>query len=171
MAAHVPSISECQQALKDQGFDPGPIDNLGGHLTQAAILKFQAARGLPSTGQLDQQTVNALFPAPASNPLSNPIVQIGLELALPQLLKGIPMGNIFNVLSGAKTYITGVIMILVGAADYAGWNIPGTASWPAAGWIAAGVLAIAGRNAIATSVVSIIEKVGGVDTSKLPPAP
>ena len=171
MAAHVPSIAECQQALKDQGFDPGPIDNLGGHLTQAAILKFQAARGLPSTGKLDQQTVNALFPAPASNPLDNPLVKIGLELVLPAILKGTPMGNIFNVLSGAKTYLLGIAFIIVGACDYANWIIPGTGQFQPGAWVAVGLTLIAGRNALATSVIAILEKLEGIDTSKLPPAP
>ena len=70
----------------------------------------------------------------------------------------------------ALTLLLGSV-IAAGAADYAGWNIPGTASWPALGWIVAGAIAIAGRNALATSVVAIIEKLGNIDTSKLPPAP
>jgi peptidoglycan hydrolase-like protein with peptidoglycan-binding domain len=165
MAAHVPTIAECQAALKAAGFDPGPIDNLGGHLTQAAILKFQAARGLASTGQLDQQTINALFPAPpSSNPLSNPLVQIGLNILLSQILKGLPMGNLVNFAAGAKSFILGALMVGYGAAELLGWNIPEFGSTPPGALIAGGLALITLRlginNAMVTAVENLIAKIG-----------
>jgi peptidoglycan hydrolase-like protein with peptidoglycan-binding domain len=112
LTAHIPTIAECQQALLNAGFDPGPIDGLGGHLTQAAILKFQAARGIPSTGQLDQATVNALFPvtAPFKFDLSTLIGLIGpiLDLTKGKTLTSDQItGVVRAILAAVFGYITG----------------------------------------------------------------
>jgi hypothetical protein len=53
-------ISRIQEALKSQGHDPGPIDGRLGARTQDAIRAFQSSRGLPVTGQMDQQTMERL---------------------------------------------------------------------------------------------------------------
>ena len=39
-------VRRVQVALRDMGFDPGPIDNIFGSLTKAALRKFQATSGL-----------------------------------------------------------------------------------------------------------------------------
>jgi len=52
-------ITQLQKALRDKGFNPGPIDNVFGAKTKAALIKFQKANGLP-VGQLDTQTLEAL---------------------------------------------------------------------------------------------------------------
>jgi hypothetical protein len=54
------SIKNAQSALKRLGIDPGPIDNIYGRLTRAAILKFQRSQHLPATGFLDQETWSAI---------------------------------------------------------------------------------------------------------------
>jgi peptidoglycan hydrolase-like protein with peptidoglycan-binding domain len=62
-SAHVQSSSavrEAQQALKDKGFDTGPIDGVMGPKTSAALKEFQESQGLKTTGQLDAQTRSAL---------------------------------------------------------------------------------------------------------------
>lgn len=61
------TIPEVQQRLKDLGFDPGPIDGAAGTMTDAAVAKFQTSKGLPSTGTLDSNTLNALFPGPVTS--------------------------------------------------------------------------------------------------------
>ncbi|PYN05043.1 MAG: peptidoglycan-binding protein, partial [Candidatus Rokuibacteriota bacterium] len=45
-----------QQALKDQGHDPGDIDGIMGPKTQAALRDYQEKQGLKSTGRLDAET-------------------------------------------------------------------------------------------------------------------
>ena len=39
-----------QVGLRAHGFDPGPIDGVRGPLTSGALVQFQRARGLPTTG-------------------------------------------------------------------------------------------------------------------------
>ena len=39
-----------QQALKDRGYDPGPVDGIIGAGTKAALRRWQAANGLPADG-------------------------------------------------------------------------------------------------------------------------
>jgi len=53
-------VEEVQQALKQQGYDPGPIDGVLDAETQAAIESFQQSAGLAATGQLDEQTMAQL---------------------------------------------------------------------------------------------------------------
>jgi peptidoglycan hydrolase-like protein with peptidoglycan-binding domain len=53
-------IREVQEALRDEGHDPGPIDGIWGPETQAAVKDFQQANDLQVTGQLDKQTMEEL---------------------------------------------------------------------------------------------------------------
>jgi hypothetical protein len=57
-----------QQALKDKGFDPGPVDGVDGPQTRAALRQFQDKQNLKEDGRLGPQTRDALGlkPAPAS---------------------------------------------------------------------------------------------------------
>jgi hypothetical protein len=50
-------LRRVQQALKDQGQDPGPIDGVMGPRTREAVRQFQKANGLQATGTLDQTTM------------------------------------------------------------------------------------------------------------------
>lgn len=52
-------IIQIQEALKAKGYDPGPIDNVLGPQTRAALTKFQKDNNLP-IGRLDVGTLNAL---------------------------------------------------------------------------------------------------------------
>jgi peptidoglycan hydrolase-like protein with peptidoglycan-binding domain len=54
------SIRTAQSALKQLGFDPGPVDDFYGKLTRDAVLQFQAAHSLPRTGVLDAGTWSAI---------------------------------------------------------------------------------------------------------------
>lgn len=72
-------VREVQQSLKDQGFYYGEVDGQNGTETGAAIRRYQIRNGLEVTGQIDQQTLDALKigstpssqepePAPAPQP-------------------------------------------------------------------------------------------------------
>jgi len=49
-------VRQAQQALKEQGQDPGPIDGIMGPLTRRALREFQEKQGLEQTGTLDAET-------------------------------------------------------------------------------------------------------------------
>jgi peptidoglycan hydrolase-like protein with peptidoglycan-binding domain len=53
-------VRQLQQQLKDQGIDPGPVDGVMGPLTQQGVQVFQQQQGLVASGNLNQQTLNAL---------------------------------------------------------------------------------------------------------------
>ncbi|HLP19817.1 MAG TPA: peptidoglycan-binding protein [Chitinophagales bacterium] len=52
-------IASIQQALKREGYDPGPVDNQMGGKTKEALVKFQQDKGLP-VGNLNIETLKAL---------------------------------------------------------------------------------------------------------------
>ncbi|MFZ1495905.1 MAG: peptidoglycan-binding domain-containing protein, partial [Saprospiraceae bacterium] len=52
-------IRQIQLALRAKGYDPGPIDNILGSLTRAALEKYQTAMKLP-VGKLDTETLRSL---------------------------------------------------------------------------------------------------------------
>lgn len=52
-------IIQIQKALKANGYDPGPIDDVFGPLTKAALIRYQKDKGLP-VGNLNIETLNAL---------------------------------------------------------------------------------------------------------------
>jgi peptidoglycan hydrolase-like protein with peptidoglycan-binding domain len=54
------SVKKVQEALRDKGYDPGPIDGVMGSQTRAAIRQYQTAENLPVTGHLDGQTAGKL---------------------------------------------------------------------------------------------------------------
>ena len=58
--ARQPFVLEAQRALRDLGYDPGPIDGLFGPKTRAALEKYQTTERLPVTGQLDALTIERL---------------------------------------------------------------------------------------------------------------
>jgi len=60
------SIRQIQQALKQQGFDPGDIDGIWGRNTIGAVRKFQQQHGLQVDGIVSPETMGALLGRPAS---------------------------------------------------------------------------------------------------------
>ena len=54
------NVRSAQQALKEQGFDPGPIDGKMGPRTSAALRDYQTKQGLTASGQLDEPTMDKL---------------------------------------------------------------------------------------------------------------
>jgi peptidoglycan hydrolase-like protein with peptidoglycan-binding domain len=53
-------VRSVQEALKDKGHDPGPIDGVMGPRTQQALRAFQRAQNIQTSGQLDSSTASAL---------------------------------------------------------------------------------------------------------------
>ena len=53
-------VMAMQQALKDKGYEPGPIDGVMGRKTASALKKYQQTENLSVTGQMDAQTVAKL---------------------------------------------------------------------------------------------------------------
>lgn len=58
--APVMDVAWAQGALKQLGFDPGPVDGVMGQRTQAAIKAYQTARGLEADGWLGVATQTKL---------------------------------------------------------------------------------------------------------------
>jgi len=56
MSGNSEQVKAIQQALKDQGHDPGEIDGIMGPKTQAALRDYQQKQGLKATGRLDSET-------------------------------------------------------------------------------------------------------------------
>jgi hypothetical protein len=59
-------IAQTQERLKAAGFDPGSIDGVFGPRTKNALRRFQANRGLPTTGVLDEASRQVLLTSDAS---------------------------------------------------------------------------------------------------------
>jgi peptidoglycan hydrolase-like protein with peptidoglycan-binding domain len=52
-------VIEIQKALKSRGYDPGPLDDVLGPVTRAALVKYQKEKGLP-VGNLNIETLKSL---------------------------------------------------------------------------------------------------------------
>ncbi|HEX5101753.1 MAG TPA: TIGR02594 family protein [Polyangiaceae bacterium] len=55
------AVRTIQRALKDKGFEPGPVDGIWGRATVAAVIRFQAANRLTPDGVVGPATRAALF--------------------------------------------------------------------------------------------------------------
>jgi murein L,D-transpeptidase YcbB/YkuD len=53
-------VRRVQQALKDKGFDPGPVNGVTGARLKDAVNAFQTRYGIGSNGEVDNQTLLAL---------------------------------------------------------------------------------------------------------------
>ena len=60
MSVNADQVRALQQALKDQGYDPGDIDGKMGPKTQAALRDYQQKQGLKATGRPDAETLAKL---------------------------------------------------------------------------------------------------------------
>src|SRR2546425_2049780 len=54
-------VREAQMSLKNEGFDPGPIDGVMGSMTMAALRNYQSHNKLKVTGTLTAETESALL--------------------------------------------------------------------------------------------------------------
>ena len=58
--ANQKDVTAMQQALKDKGYDPGPVDGYMGPRTKAALTDYQRKEGLSPTGRWDHETAAKL---------------------------------------------------------------------------------------------------------------
>jgi peptidoglycan hydrolase-like protein with peptidoglycan-binding domain len=65
-------IKKAQEALKQNGHDPGLIDGVIGPQTSAALRAYQKDQGLSPTGRLDDDTQAKLEPRSKSTPHGQP---------------------------------------------------------------------------------------------------
>jgi peptidoglycan hydrolase-like protein with peptidoglycan-binding domain len=54
------TVRDAQQALKDKGFDPGPVDGINGPLTRAAVRNYQQKENINADGRLGPKTLDSL---------------------------------------------------------------------------------------------------------------
>src|ERR1700761_654898 len=54
------SVRQAQQALKDKGYDPGPVDGKNGPKTRQATRQYQQKENLDADGRLGPQTLDHL---------------------------------------------------------------------------------------------------------------
>ena len=54
-------VQDIQRRLKELGFYSGAVDGAGGQDTRSAVSAFQAARGLRPSGDVDWETLQAIF--------------------------------------------------------------------------------------------------------------
>ena len=75
-------IKDLQHALRELGYEPGPIDGILGTKTKAAIRAFQIDRGLPVTGEVSDnlRTSIALVLVPVTGEASELRISIALAL-------------------------------------------------------------------------------------------
>lgn len=69
--AQAADVRGAQQALRDKGHDPGPIDGVKGPKTTAAVRAFQKAQGMPDNGDLDAATMEKLGMQPSASPATD----------------------------------------------------------------------------------------------------
>ncbi|MGH7398400.1 MAG: peptidoglycan-binding domain-containing protein [Candidatus Rokuibacteriota bacterium] len=74
-------VREAQQALRDLGYRPGPVDGVVGPRTKGALARYQRSEKIRVTGRLDSETMvrldihERLFSPPlGSASVSGPIV-------------------------------------------------------------------------------------------------
>jgi membrane protein involved in colicin uptake len=96
-------VRGAQQALRDKGFDPGPVDGVMGPKTTAAVRDFQSKEGLMATGQLDADTRARLgglsgtntsgthsSDSPSSAPAASPSTGTSTDRSSDTMKKGTP---------------------------------------------------------------------------------
>jgi murein L,D-transpeptidase YcbB/YkuD len=62
------TVRKVQQALQDQGYNPGPIDGVFGPKTRAALVQYQELKGIRAKGQINPQTLAELNVNSGSSP-------------------------------------------------------------------------------------------------------
>ena len=113
------TITKVQKALKEKGFDPGPIDGLIGPRTSKALREFQIQKDIQVTGQINKETLDGLG------------------------LKGGLMGRVGSGFKTAGGAVAGAATTAAGATAR-GAKVAADASVTAAGATASGAKAAAG---------------------------
>lgn len=165
------NVTEAQQRLIVLGYlAEGGADGKFGQKSLDAYNHYRASLGKPPvTPPIQLLGLNAdlfpdefpLDPPKASNPITDYLTGLAIKVVLNKLKGYFPM---LNAISGFKTYATGIIMMLVGAADWIGWAIPNTQSPSPAAWVVGGLALCFGRAGLAKVVEDIIAKLGGTST-------
>ncbi len=106
------TIREVQQALKDKGLDPGPVDGINGRATRSAVKKFQAQQNITADGRIGPKTLDALG---VKNAKSTTQLKMGGE----QVKNGYSKGG-KDIGQGSKELATNVKQgeVGAGAADF-----------------------------------------------------
>lgn len=115
------SVVECQEKLIALGYSVGPMgaDGLFGGESLRAYNQFRGDQGLPAVSTTTLADLNALlFPAPPKKP--SWLQSLILSKALEQLKET----KMLNFLSGYKTYIVAIIMVLAALAQLIGVDLP-----------------------------------------------
>lgn len=61
LTEHTPTkVKEVQRALDSRGFAVGSVDGIWGSQTRSALKQFQSSNGLEASGELNDETFNAL---------------------------------------------------------------------------------------------------------------
>jgi hypothetical protein len=60
-------VRQAQQALKDKGYDPGPVDGVQGRKTRDALKQYQQKENLNEEGRLGPQTKDRLGVKPGGS--------------------------------------------------------------------------------------------------------
>jgi len=50
-------VREAQRALRDLGYEPGPVDGIVGPKTREALVRYQRSEKIAVTGRLDPETM------------------------------------------------------------------------------------------------------------------
>lgn len=85
-------VAEAQRALRERGYDPGPVDGAFGQQTRRALQAFQIGQGLPADGILTAAMVERLIaPVPAPTPAAvapapPPVVPVAMSWSLARTL-------------------------------------------------------------------------------------
>jgi len=63
-------MKQIQMALKERGYDPGPIDGMWGSKSSAALKRFEKDNKLPADGKLDSLALITLGLGPDRAPVA-----------------------------------------------------------------------------------------------------
>lgn len=112
-----PAVAEVQRMLNMLGYGPLDVDGLHGPLTSEAVKQFQNARGLPTSGQLDPVTVNALQGAVVNTSLGPPQAVTVKPSTPPTQLTTTPAPRAAPDIKTTLMYVAGIALV-AGAAWY-----------------------------------------------------
>lgn len=66
-----PLTMAVQQALRNAGYNPGPVDGFMGSKTELTLFQYQKDKNIPITGRFDQATLESLGILPSPEPVTD----------------------------------------------------------------------------------------------------